>query len=169
MNKIKAHVAISLDGYIAHTDGETNWIPGELAKEISEIHSASEILLAGSNTYNTIFEQCSGSWPYKNTYAVSRYDSSPLANENLQFLFDDPIEQISTIKKEATGDISVIGGGKLITSLLNNRLLDELNLYIIPVLLGDGIRLLGKTYDVNAKCVYSEQYMGTTKIIYSFD
>lgn len=168
MNKIKAHVAISLDGYIAHTDGETNWIPGELAKEISEIHRASEILLAGFNAYNAIFEQSGGSWPYKNTYVVSRYDSSSLANENLQFLFDDPIEQISTIKNEATGDISVIGGGNLITSLLNNGLLDELNLYIVPVLLADGIRFLGKTYDVNVKSSKSEEYKGTTKICYTF-
>lgn len=168
MNKIKAHVAISLDGYIAHTDGETNWIPRELAKEISEIYNASEFLLAGSNAYNTIFEQSGGSWPYKNTYVVSRYDSSSLANENLQFLFDDPIEQISTIKKEAAGNISVIGGGNLITSLLNNGLLDELNLYIVPVLLGDGIHFLGKTYDVNVKYSKSEEYKGTTKICYTF-
>jgi dihydrofolate reductase len=153
----------------AHTDGETNWIPGELAKEILEIYRASEILLTGSNTYNIIFEQCAGSWPYKNTYVVSRYDSSPLANKNLQFLFDNPIEQISTMKKETVGDISVMGGGNLITSLLNNGLLDELNLYIVPVLLGDGIRFLGKTYDVNVKCNRPEEYRGTTKIRYTFN
>ncbi|EFS29544.1 dihydrofolate reductase family protein [Bacteroides sp. D2] len=166
MSKIKAHVAISLDGYIAHTDGETNWIPGELAKEISEIHQTSEILLAGFNTYEAIFEQCAGSWPYKNTYVISHHDFSALANKNLQFLFCDQFEQISTLKKEAAGDISVIGGGNLITFLLNNGLLDELNLYIVPVLLGDGIRFLGKTYDVNVKSSKTEEYKGTTKICY---
>jgi dihydrofolate reductase len=130
---------------------------------------ASEIILAGSNAYNAIFEQCGGSWPYKNTYVVSRYDSSPLGNENLQFLFDDPIEQISIMKKETAGDISAIGGGNFITSLLNNSILDELNLYIVPVLLGDGIRFLGKTYDVNVKCDKLEEYKGTTKICYTFN
>lgn len=169
MSKIKAHVAISLDGYIAHTDGETNWIPGELAKEISEIHQASEILLAGSNTYNTIFEQCGGNWPYKNTYIVSHFDSSSLANENLQYLFDEPIEKIYELKKSATGEITVIGGGNLITSLLNNDLVDELHLYIVPVLLGDGIRFLGKTYDVNVKSSKTEEYKGATKICYIFN
>lgn len=168
MSKIKAHVAISLDGYIAHTDGETNWIPGELAKEISEIHQASEILLAGSNTYNAIFEQCGGSWPYRNTYIVSHYDSSSLATENLQYLFDEPIEKICEMKKAAAGDITVIGGGNLITSLINNSLVDELYLYIVPVLLGDGIRFLGKTYDVNVKSSKTEEYKGTTKICHSF-
>lgn len=168
MSKIKAHVAISLDGYIAHTDGETNWIPRELAKEISEIHQASEILLAGSNTYNAIFEQCAGNWPYKNTYVVSHYDSSTLATIKLQFLFDDPIERISTMKKETAGNIMVLGGGNLITSLLNMGLLDELNLYIVPVLIGDGIRFIGKTYDVNVKSSKPEEYKGTTKICYTF-
>ncbi|MCU6770033.1 dihydrofolate reductase family protein [Barnesiella propionica] len=168
MSRIKAHIAISLDGYIAHTDGETNWIPGELAKEISEIHQSSEILLAGSNTYNAIFEQC-GSWPYKNSYVVSHYDSSSLASENLQYLFDEPIEKICEMKKAAIGDITVIGGGNLITSLLNNGLVDELYLYIVPVLLGDGIRFLGKTYDVNVKSSNPEEYKGTTKICCTFN
>lgn len=169
MSKIKAHVVISLDGYIAHTDGETNWIPGELAKEISEIHQASETLLVGSNTYNAIFEQCGGNWPYKNTYIVSHFDSSSLANENLQYLYDEPIEKICEMKKSATGDISVVGGGNLITSLLNNSLLDELNLYIVPVLLGEGIRFLGKTYDVNVKFFKTEEYKSTVKICYIFN
>jgi len=168
MGKIKVYVAISLDGYIAHTDGEINWIPGELAKEISEIHQTSEILLAGSNTYNSIFEQC-GSWPYRNTYVISHYDSSLLANENLQFLFDNPIEKICEIKKAVIKDITVIGGGNLITSLLNNGLLDELHLYIVPVLLGSGIRFLGKTYDVNVKSFKTEEYKGTTKICLIFN
>lgn len=169
MSKIKAHVAISLDGYIAHTDGETNWIPKELAKEISEIHQTSEILLAGFNTYEAIFEQCAGIWPHKNTYVISHHDFSALANKNLQFLFSNQFEQISALKKEAAGDISVIGGSNLITFLLNNGLLDELNLYIVPILLGDGIRFLGKTYDVNVKSSKSEEYKGTTKICYTFN
>lgn len=168
MSEIKAHVAISLDGYIAYTDGETNWIPGELAKEMSGIYIASELLLVGSNTYNAIFEQ-SGYWPYKNTYVVSHYDSSALASENLQFLFDDPMNRINEIKQEATGDILVIGGGNLITSLLNNGLVDELHLYIVPILLGDGIRFLGKTYDVNVKSSKTEEYKGITKICCSFN
>ncbi|MDU1892148.1 MAG: dihydrofolate reductase family protein [Dysgonomonas sp.] len=169
MSKIKAHVAISLDGYIAHTDGETGWIPGELAKEISEIHQTSEILLAGFNTYEAIFEQCAGIWPYKNTYVISHHDFSALANKNLQFLLNDQFEQISALKKETAGDISVIGGGNLITFLLNNGLLDELNLYIVPVLLGDGIRFLGKSFDVNVKCEKSEEYKGVTKIRYTLN
>lgn len=168
MSKIKAHVVISLDGYIAHTDGETNWIPGELAKQISEIHQESETLLAGSNTYNAIFEQC-GSWPYKNSYIVSHYDSSALDNENLKYLFDEPIEKICEIKKAATEDITVIGGGNLITSLLNNGLLDELYLYVVPVLLGDGIRFIGKTYDVSVRSSKPEEYKGATKICYTFN
>lgn len=168
MSKIKAYVAISLDGYIAHTDGETNWIPGELAKEILEMHQTSETLLVGSNTYNAIFEQC-GNWPYKNSYIISHYDSSALAKESLQYLFDEPIKKICEMKKSATRDITVIGGGNLITSLLNNGLLDELNLYIVPILLGDGIRFLGKTYDVNVKSSKPEEYKGTTKICYSFN
>jgi len=168
MSEISAHMAISLDGYIAHTDGETNWIPKELAKEISAIYRVSETLLAGFNTYNTIFEQC-GKWPYKNTYVATHYDCSALNNDDLHFLFDNTIDKIENLKKTESVDITVIGGGTLITSLLNNQLLDELNVYIVPILLGDGIRFLGKTFDVGIKSYISENYKGTTKITYIFE
>lgn len=168
MGTIKAYMAISLDGYIAHKDGDTNWIPGNLAKEISEIYNTSEILLTGSKTYDAIFEE-SGYWPYKNTYVVSHYDTSIFTNDNLQFLFDDPLEKVADMKQEVSGDITVIGGGNFITSLINCKLLDELNLYIVPVLLGEGIPLLGKTFDINTKCVYSGLYNGMSKIIHTFN
>ena len=47
--------------------------------------------------------------------------------------------------REAAGDknVAVAGGGTLVRQILAAGLLDELELHIVPVLLGDGMRLFG--------------------------
>lgn len=143
-NLFKAHVAISLDGYIAHKDGDISWITGSVYKEIEEYHNNADILLVGSNAYNSIFE-IYGKWPYKNkTYVVSNYEQSQRNDENLSFITKQDFLEIKDIKNK---NISIIGGGKLITSLINNGMIDEINIYMIPVFLGEGIKFIGKTYN----------------------
>lgn len=57
-----------------------------------------------------------------------------------------PLRAINELRASTETDIQVIGGGKFITSLLEASMLDEITLYIIPVMLGDGIRFIGKTF-----------------------
>ena len=53
-------------------------------------------------------------------------------------------EAIAELKEEEGKDIWLFGGGILFRSLLDSGLVDTVELSIIPVLLGDGIRLLPK-------------------------
>lgn len=57
-----------------------------------------------------------------------------------------PLRAINELKSSSETDIQVIGGGKFITSLIEASLLDEITLYIVPVMLGDGIKFIGKTF-----------------------
>jgi len=53
------------------------------------------------------------------------------------------VERAVGLAKEAAGgrDVAVAGGGTLLRQVLAAGLLDELELHIAPVLLGDGMRL----------------------------
>ena len=55
------------------------------------------------------------------------------------------IERAVAMAREAAGgkDVAVAGGGTLLRQVLAAGLLDELELHIVPVLLGDGMRLFG--------------------------
>ena len=55
------------------------------------------------------------------------------------------IERAVGLAKDAAGgkDVAVAGGGTLLRQVLAAGLLDELELHIVPVLLGDGMRLFG--------------------------
>src|SRR5215470_10137657 len=57
------------------------------------------------------------------------------------------IERAVGLAREAAGgkDVAVAGGGTLLRQVLAAGLLDELELHIAPVLLGDGMRLFGAT------------------------
>jgi len=57
----------------------------------------------------------------------------------------DGIERAVAMAREAAGgkDVAVAGGGTLLRQVLAAGLLDELELHIAPVLIGDGMRLFG--------------------------
>ena len=54
------------------------------------------------------------------------------------------IERAIELAREAAGgkDVAVAGGGELLRQVLAGRLLEQLELHIVPVLLGDGQRLI---------------------------
>ena len=59
------------------------------------------------------------------------------------FITDDVFKRITTLKKEDGKDIWLVGGGKLISMLLNWDLIDEMQIFYVPVILGDGIAQFG--------------------------
>ena len=75
---------------------------------------------------------------------VSHYHNNVTRNYNVEFLLDNPFLRIEELKQDS--DILVIGGGKLLTSLIKAGLLDSLTVYTVPVMLGKGIGFLGETF-----------------------
>ncbi|SUB89569.1 Pyrimidine deaminase [Porphyromonas macacae] len=170
MGILKAQVAISLDGFIARKDGEIDWITKEVKESISKVYSSAETLISGTNTYNFIFERWGG-WPYKSkkTFVAANTPINTIQEEYLSFITDNPFDVIQGLKKEMESDLVVIGGGKLITSLINTELLDELTIYTIPIMLGEGIPFIGRTIGSEWK-ILGNQLIGSNvmSIIYRY-
>ena len=62
----------------------------------------------------------------------------------MEFLTEEPLRKVYELKQ--THDILVVGGGKLLTSLVKAGLLDCLTIYTIPVMVGKGIGFIGETF-----------------------
>ena len=60
-------------------------------------------------------------------------------------LFGDVAAAVGELKAKPGGELQVHGSGKLIRWLLDNQLVDEMNLLIVPVLVGEGTRLFADT------------------------
>jgi dihydrofolate reductase len=71
--------------------------------------------------------------------------------ENTHILEGDVEAKIRELKAKPDGEIQLHGSGDLLRWLLEHDLVDELNLRVYPVIVGDGLRLFpenGKTHDM---------------------
>ena len=145
MKQIKAHIAVSLDGHTATLDKELDWLPCEIKNIIGKQYLEADCLLMGANTYNYIFEHWGG-WPYKSkrSFVVSHYATNVTPDCGVEFLTEEPLQRVYELKQ--THDILMVGGGKLITSLIKAGLLDSLTIYTVPVMVGKGIGFVGEMF-----------------------
>jgi dihydrofolate reductase len=145
MKKIKLYIAASIDGYIARNDGDLDWLtefpnPEKTDYGYSKFFESVDTVIMGGQTYRDILNM-DVLWPYKDqeTYVITR---NPIgAKENVHFITKDVITKISNLRNENGKDIWLVGGGKLIAMLLNQDMVDEMIITVIPVILGNGIPL----------------------------
>jgi dihydrofolate reductase len=77
--------------------------------------------------------------------------SSSLNNPNSNYaamLDGDPVEEVARLRSaEAGRDVVVHGSARLVQTLLEHDLLDELRLMVHPIVLGTGERAFGEAID----------------------
>lgn len=155
--KLCLFIAMSLDGYIAKPDGDISFLnqveqEGEDYGYKAYIEMVDTVLL-GRKTYDKILSMGVES-PYgdRDVYVVTR---TPRENSGrTTFYSGDLKELVTTLKSESGKNIYCDGGAEIIAQLLQEKLIDEMTVSIIPILLGDGIRLFGGTFqEQNLKLV----------------
>jgi dihydrofolate reductase len=109
---------------------------------------ASGGLLLGRHSY----EDMLGYWntqdsPFKDTlnnapkYVASRTLREPLPWPNSTLLQGDVAAAVAQLKRRSEADLTVMGSGELIQTLMRHNLIDEYLLLIHPLVLGTGRRL----------------------------
>ena len=79
-------------------------------------------------------------------YVVSSTLVDPDWN-NSTVLSGDVVKEVEKLRQEQDGDIVIHGSGRLVQTLIEHDLVDELRLMVYPVVLGSGKRLFGETTD----------------------
>jgi dihydrofolate reductase len=113
----------------------------------------SEALLLGRLTY----EGFAAAWPGRDGEFADKFNgmpkyvvSSTLKDpewENSTVLDGDVVEDVEKVKQAHAGDVVVHGSPRLVQTLLEHDLVDELRLMVYPVVLGTGKRLFDGTSD----------------------
>ena len=142
--KLVLFIATSLDGYIATKDDSLEWlfkVDGEGDNGYSDFYETVDTVIMGRRTYDWLLEQELESFPYegKECYVFSRTVSED--NENVKFFSGDVVDFTNHLKNKEGKDIWVMGGGDLIHSFINEKLVDELIITVSPVSIGKGIPL----------------------------
>jgi len=140
MRRLRYHVAASLDGYIAGPDGEFDWIPRDPDIDFGALFNEFDTFLMGRKTYEIVV--ASGmSFPWAETYVFSR-TLKQRDHPKVKIVADQPEELIEGLKSKRGKDIWLFGGGDLFRSLAEVKLVDSVEIAIVPVLLGGGLPLL---------------------------
>lgn len=141
MRRVLYSVAMSLDGYIARPNGDFDWIPSDSSIDWNVFMNRFDTVLMGRNTYEITSRQAGGGMPNMQVYVFSR--TLPAADStNITIAAEDAAGVVEDLKKREGKDIWLMGGGVLFRSLLDARLVDAIEIGIVPILLGDGIPLL---------------------------
>jgi dihydrofolate reductase len=149
MGKLVESTYVTLDGVISDPQnwGMQYWDDDHVRYADGLLQSASALLL-GRETYDVFAEV----WPQRagdafadRLNSLPKYVASTTLSEttwNATLLQGDVAEGIAEAKRASSGTLLKYGTGMLDRTLLQHGLLDELQLWIYPVIAGRGTRLL---------------------------
>jgi dihydrofolate reductase len=121
---------------------------------VDEVYQRADAFLFGRRTYGLFARYWGvmdlGSGPIADALNTRpKYVASNTLTEarwaNTTVLGGDLVAAIGELKAERAGELQVHGSGALTRWLLENDLVDEMNLLIVPVVVGQGVRLFPDT------------------------
>jgi dihydrofolate reductase len=163
MGRIVVSDNVSLDGVIQDPAGDEGFRRGgwvglmknrpELSKLALDEALGAEALLLGRRSY----EWFAARWPSRSGALADRLNSMPkyVVSSTLEdpdwsnsaVLKGDVVNEVPKLKQELNGEIVVAARFRLLRTLMEHDLVDELRLKIFPVVVGAGERLFGETSD----------------------
>ena len=163
MGKIVISTNVSLDGVVQDPDGKEGLSRGgwfnqyggndleEWAKVATQEALGTAALLLGRRSdewFATRWTSRTGEWADR-LNSLPKYVVSSTLQEpkwtNVTVLKGDVVDEVASLKQELDGDIVVYASYQLGRTLIEHDLVDELRLFVFPVAVGSGERLLGET------------------------
>jgi dihydrofolate reductase len=139
--RVRYGVAMSADGFIAGPNGEADWITSDPEIDFEAMFRRFDTILMGRRTFEVVKQAGGGgAMPGMQVFVVSR----TLRQEDHPgvTIVDNPAELIAALRSKPGKDICLFGGGSLFRSLAELGLVDTVEVGVIPVLLGEGVKLL---------------------------
>ena len=144
--KVVVNRSMSLDGFIAGPGHAMDWVSDFVAPdEFPDVAAATGAMLIGRRTYdvgNRMAADKPGStdYPFSGPSFVLTHRPPDPPDPEVTFLTGDIGEAVATARSAAGGKNLEILGADVAGQCLRRGLVDELLVYVLPVLLGDGIR-----------------------------
>ena len=137
MRNVVLSAGISLDGYIARPDGSIDWLTMDPALDLSVFFTAVDVAIMGRKTYEALKK---GPPLNMETYVFSNSLPGGM-RDGAMFLSGSPAPLIQQLKARQGKHIWLAGGGEMALAFLKEDLVDQIDLGLMPVLLGDGVPL----------------------------
>lgn len=135
---------MSLDGYIATKNNSLEFL--SLVEQEGEDYGYNDFVksvdavIIGRKTYEKVIAM-GYEYPHtdKDVYILTRTAKPSI--DNFKFYTEDLTQLVSDLKSKPGKNIYCDGGAEIANELIKNNLVDEFIISVIPILLGDGIKL----------------------------
>lgn len=156
MRKLKLQVQVSMDGFIAGPNGEMNWMTfnwsDDLIAYVTELTNSFDTILLGKNLAQGFIPHWANvaenpenpeheagltfsrapKVVFSKTLEKSEWPNTVLAKGELQ-------AEVNQLKNQSGKDLIAYGGGQFVSSLIREKLIDELHLFVNPAVIGSGM------------------------------
>lgn len=148
-------IATSLDGYIARPDGALDWLPGAdpQAEDFDgtppgdsgydAFMASVDVIVMGRATYDSVLDFGVG-WPYPRPVVVLTSRPLDAVPEGADVRREQgPVTEVVARLGQDGFTHAYVDGGDVVQQFLAADLIDAMTITVVPVLLGQGIRLFG--------------------------
>ena len=160
--KVSIYIAASIDGYIAREDDDLDWL--NTVADVNEDYgfenfmSQIDTIILGRKTYKVAIKAYKSSdWPYTNKKIIVLSKTLKTVIDEATLYSGDLVSLINLLYSEGTNHIW-IDGGNTISQFLRLGMVDNMILSIIPILLGQGIRLFDLNQETPCRLSSSQSY-----------
>jgi dihydrofolate reductase len=158
MRKLKLQMQTTIDGFVAGPEGQLDWMTWDMDEKllgfINQLTDTSDTILLGRKMTDGFIKYWEGgiTKPESAEYSFARKmvdlpkvvfgkTLHKVEGQNVRVENGDLIEAVNQLKRAPGKDIIVYGGATFVSSLIENGLIDELNLFVNPVAIGNGMRI----------------------------
>lgn len=145
MRRLRYNVAVSLDGFIAGSDGDYDWIlpDPDIDQEVMPgLFAEFDTFVMGRKTYETIRAQGDANPLLGQSLLVASTTLTEPDHPNIRFVAENVVEAVADLKRQPGKDIWLFGGGNFARTLFDANLVDTVEASVMPILLTEGLPIL---------------------------
>src|SRR6266852_3892864 len=142
MRKVVLGLGISLDGYIARPDGAVDFLFMPKDYSMGPFFATIDTAIMGRKTYDVALKMGGGGFSdSKMKNCVFSHFQPPGERGGVTFVNESPKSFVEKLRKRPGKNIWVLGGPGLPGTFLHEHLVDDLDIGVVPVLIGEGTLL----------------------------
>jgi dihydrofolate reductase len=159
MRKLKLQMQTTVDGFVAGPEGQLDWMTREMDPKlldfIVDLTDTSDTILLGremTEGFITYWERVQPESPeydfaqkmVNTPKVVFSKTLESVKGKNVRVENGELVTAINALKNQSGKDIVVYGGATFVSSLIEHRLIDELNFFVNPIAIGKGLQVFAQ-------------------------
>jgi len=161
--KIIVNIATSADGYVARPDGNLDWLTERPAPKgfygLPEFELSTDVKVLGRKTFDRSLQMGARFSASALHFVFSRRTPPSSVPPGVKFVTESVRAFAERLRTQGGKNVWLMGGGEIIGSFLDDAVIDEFIITVVPVFIGEGVPLLAPRHrEVALRLLGSRQF-----------